>query len=106
MRHLYLTPKQGASTSIAAAVGNLPLGTVYLQPYWLPQWNTVWGGGRLRSSFGRQYRCPFPVFEAMGPYVGHAVTDPRLPDDCDASSKALWDVCEDIVGEERLRPVV
>lgn len=106
VRHLYLTSKQGSSTSIAGAVGNLPIGAVYLQPYWLPQPNAVLVTARHESSFFRWYKCPFPVFEAMGPYIGHAVTDPRLPDDSDTSSVALWDVCEDLVGYNTLRPAL
>jgi len=106
VRHLYLTSKQGSSTSVAAAVGNLPIGAVYLQPYWQPQSNAVSMTEQKESSFYRCYKCPHPVFESMGPYIGHAVTDPRLPDDCGASSAALWDVCEDLVGYNKLRPVL
>lgn len=105
-RHLYLTTKQGSSTSVAAAVGNLPIGAVYLQPYWQPQANAVSMTEPQESSFYRWYKCTFPVFESMGPYIGHAVTDPRLPDDVGASSAALWNVCEDLVGYNKLRPVL
>lgn len=94
IRHLYLTSKQGSITSVVAAVGNLPSGAVYLQPYWLPQSNAISVMEGQTPSFSRWYKCPFPVFEMMGPYIGYAVTDPRLPADGNASSVALWDVCE------------
>jgi len=106
VRHLYLTSKQGSSTSVAAAIGNLPSGAVYLQPYWLPQSNTISAIDGQKSSFSRWYKCPYPVFEMMGPYIGHAVTDPRLPADEITSAAALWDVCEDLVAYNKTQPAI
>jgi len=89
---VYLTPKQGASTSIAGSIGNLPTDALYLQPYWQPAF-----GRKMQSatqSFQRSYPLPFPMFEMLGPYISHSVTVPRLPADCYKSSEQLWEVCE------------
>jgi len=93
---IYLTPNQGATTSIAAAVGDLPKSAVYLQPYWQP-----WGKRKLlpkanATSFSDCYSLPVPFTEMMGIYIGYAVTDCRLPPY--RSSTAMWNVCEDLVG--------
>ena len=73
---IYLNNKQGARPSVVGAVGELDDDAIYLQPYKMP-----FSG------------VPFPVFEMLGPYVGHAVTPPRLP--ADGGLKAaniLWEV--------------
>ncbi len=92
----YLTSKQGSSTSFAAAVGDLPKGAMYLQPYWQP-----WGRRKSmtfdsKASFNRWFNLPVPFTEMSGLYVRHAVTDCRLP--YKRSSLAMWNVCEKVVG--------
>lgn len=79
----YLTPKEGSTTSLAAAVTDLPKDALYLQPYWQP-----WG---KKSELC--YRLPIPFTEMLGIYIGYAVTDCRLPPYHDAPS-ALWNVLE------------
>ena len=103
-KKIYLTPKQGATTSIAAAVledfddtTGAAGGVKYLQPYALPTGS--------RSS---RRRPPYPMFEMLGPYVGYRVTTPRIPnivsggnDDgstAAAAAKALFEVCEQLTG--------
>ena len=103
-KKIYLTPKQGSTTSIAAAVledfddtTGAAGGVKYLQPYALPTGS--------RSS---RRRPPYPMFEMLGPYVGYRVTTPRIPNtigDKDgataaaaAAAKALFEVCEQLTG--------
>lgn len=84
---IYLTPKQGSSTSLAGAIGSIPKDALYLQPYWQPN---------LKGP-------PFPMTEMLGPYVGHAIAEPRLPSDGSGgykSSEDLWKVCEKITSPE------
>ena len=96
-KKIYLTPKQGSTTSIAAAVledfdntTGAAGGVKYLQPYALP------GSSRDRP--------PYPMFEMLGPYVGYRVTTPRIPntiggeDGTTAAAKALFEVCEELTG--------
>lgn len=96
---VYLTTQQGSSTSIAAAVGVIPViskDAFYIQPYWQPRSQAV-ASNLINSSFRQRYKLPFPVTEMLGPYVGHAVTEPRLPNDGYngyESSNALWEVCD------------
>ena len=104
-KKIYLTPKQGATTSIAAAVledfdnTTAAGGVKYLQPYALP------------GSRSSRRRPPYPMFEMLGPYVGYRVTTPRIPniasggnDDgstaaaAAAAAKALFEVCEQLTG--------
>ena len=99
-RLFYLNSKQGSRTSIVAAVAKIPQGVIYLQPYWQPS-----SKNKLKSelqpnqcSFNRWYNEPFPLFEMIGPYIGHAITDPRLPRDIESSSSALWNACEKVTG--------
>ena len=99
---IYLTPKQGSSTSLAGALGYLPENAIYLQPYF--QWSSKKRSkSTTHRSFNRWYSLPFPMFEMLGAYVGFAVTDPRLPLDKNCgyeSSNALWSVCEKITSFE------
>ena len=91
---IYLTAKQGSSTSFAAAVGDLPKEAIYLQPYWQP-----WGKKCKESSvpsFHEWFSLPVPFSEMMGPYIGYAITDCRLPSP--EASTAMWNVCEELVG--------
>jgi NAD(P)-dependent dehydrogenase (short-subunit alcohol dehydrogenase family) len=95
---LYLTPKQGCITSIVAALGKLPPKAVYLQPYWQPFSST--SADLLVNpslSFSNWFTVKYPFSEMLGPYVGYAITDPRLPTDVDASSAALWRSCGELV---------
>jgi len=100
-RMVYLTPKQGSSTSIAGSVGNFPIDAIYLQPYWQP---TIFRS-KMHSaiqSFQRSYPLPFPMFEMLGPYISHSVTVPRLPaDGCGGYKSAgqLWDVCDNLTAD-------
>jgi hypothetical protein len=72
---IYLNNEQGARPSVVAAVGELEDDAIYLQPYYMP-----FAG------------VPFPVFEMLGPYVGHHVTPPRLPTDGGIkASLILWE---------------
>lgn len=93
---IYLTSKQGSTTSFAAAVGDLPKGAVYLQPYWQP-WGKQSKSEVSRPSFCEWFSLPvLPFSEMMGPYVGYAITDCRLPSS--EASVAMWNVCEELVG--------
>ncbi|KAL7493086.1 hypothetical protein ACHAWT_003285 [Skeletonema menzelii] len=100
-RMVYLTPKQGSSTSIAGSVGNFPIDAIYLQPYWQP----IIFRSKMNSaiqSFQRSYPLPFPMFEMLGPYISHSVTVPRLPaDGCGGYKSAgqLWDVCDNLTAD-------
>ncbi len=98
---VYLTPKQGSSTSIAGSVGNLPTDAIYLQPYWQPTLFKRKMHSAIQS-FERIYPLPFPMFEMLGPYISHSVTAPRLPaDGCGGykSAMQLWDVCENLTAD-------
>mmetsp|Transcript_33311 Transcript_33311/g.38590 ORF Transcript_33311/g.38590 Transcript_33311/m.38590 type:complete len:418 (-) Transcript_33311:25-1278(-) len=98
---LYLSPLQGAHTSIVAAVSqHIPTNddALYLQPYWQPH---------ILNSCETFYSCPFPLFEMLGPFIGAAVTKPRLlltmessgcDDDSRKSARSLWRVCSKLVG--------
>lgn len=93
----FLTTEQGAQTSIAGAVGNLPSNAIYLQPYWLPFAQKQ--RKDINLSFARRYALAFPMFEFMGPYVGHAITEPRLPissEEQSACAEAFWNACEKV----------
>lgn len=82
-RMVYLTPRQGCSTTVAAAVKEDWGDATYLQPYWQP--------------YGEE--TPVPVTEMIGPYVGYYPVKPRLPKDGglkDAS--ALWKTSEELTG--------
>ena len=92
---IYLTSKEGSSTSIAAAVGKLPKEATYLQPYWQP-WGKRRIEGRGSMSFRNWYSLPIPFTEMLGVYIGYAVTDCRLPHP--DAALAMWNVCEDLVG--------
>ena len=100
-RLLFLTPAQGSSAVLAAAIGcKIPKSVIYLQPYWLPTKSTICQGTDMNKNWC--YECPFPAFEIIGPYVGHAATEPRLPqkDRGAQSSAELWSACEDILLEK------
>jgi retinol dehydrogenase-12 len=97
---VYLTPKQGSSTSIAGSIGNLPIDAIYLQPYWHPTFRRKMHSAN--RSFQRSYPLSFPMFEMLGPYISHSVTVPRLPaDGCGGykSSGQLWEVCEGLTSD-------
>lgn len=84
-RWVYLTPRQGAFPSIAAAVGE---NAVYLQPYWQPTSDT-----------------PHPITEMLGPFNGARVSTPRLPSDGGlAASQSLWDACQEITQVQWPKP--
>jgi len=95
-KRLFLTTKQGSSTSVAGAVGDLPKGALFLQPYWQPL-----GKRKVKSNSGSMswlwFSRPHPITAVLGPYVGFAVTDCGLPLKSD-SHRALWNVCEELVG--------
>ena len=98
---IYIDSKEGSRTSLVAAVGNLPKDAVYLQPYWQPWIKRNYQSSQhdsALSSFRKWYRVPFPLFEMLGPYIGHSIADPRLPGDVDKCSSALWNVCQVSVG--------
>ena len=98
-KHVYLDTKQGSSTSLAAAIGNIPKGAIYLQPYWQPFSLKESAKKPVPSSFKQWYSTPHPSFEMLGPYVGFAVTEPRLPYNLDeVCAPALWSVSEELVG--------
>lgn len=98
---LYLSTKEGSKTSLVGAVGKLPENAIYLQPYWHPRSKPKKGSDKkagANKSFRLSYRLHFPVFEMLGLFVGHAVTEPRLPPNLKEQSKTLWKVSEDLVG--------
>ena len=91
-RKLYLTTKQGCTTTVAASVLDFDKeidtatnNIIYLQPYALPR--------RLSSP-------PFPLFEMLGPYQGYRLTEPRLPtsDGGKQAAGSLFAVCEELTG--------
>jgi len=94
---LFLSTKQGSSTSLASAVGDLPKDALYLQPYWQPGKRKVLSNSKAMPWLW--YPRPHPITEMMGVYVGFAVTDCRLPPSPE-SRYALWNVCEELVGLE------
>ena len=101
---VYLTPQQGSSTSLAGAIGAIPKDDVlYLQPYWQPELKRPKQQSTTNMfSFRWRYCLPFPMTEMLGPYIGYAITEPRLPVDGFGgykSSEALWNVCEQIVNK-------
>ena len=79
MKIFLLTPRQACRPVVAAAVEMMDAS--YIQPYWLPRYD----------------RRPFPAMEMLGPYVGYAVTAPRLPaDGGHQAALALWKVSEEL----------
>lgn len=98
-RLVFLTTKQGACTSIAAAtLTNLPNFVIYLQPYKLYSWHSK-NRDPSQDDSG-VYKCPFPLFEMLGPFVGFAATIPRLPkskEEIELACSSLWNVCDKIV---------
>ena len=103
LKRVYLDTKQGSSTSLVSAIGNLPKEAMYLQPYCQPfSWKK--GETAPTSSFTRWYSTPHPMFEMLGPYIGFAVTEPRLPDNLDmVCAPALWGVSEELVGLRKMQ---
>lgn len=91
-RRIYLTPQQGSTPLVAAAVRNHDVEPessttkhelTYLQPYWIPP--------------NLQKKPVLPLFEMLGPYVGYTETTPRLPDDGGIqAAKMLWQVSEEL----------
>ena len=98
-RIIYLDSRQGAQTSIAAAVGKFPQSAHYLQPYWQPCFSAL-----IKKSSSQFVHCsypvPFPVSEMLGPFIGYAVTNARLPNDGAGgliSSSDLWNASEKLI---------
>jgi NAD(P)-dependent dehydrogenase (short-subunit alcohol dehydrogenase family) len=82
---VYLTPRQGATPVVAAAVQKDWGGASYVQPYWLPK--------------GGDEEPAIPFMEMLGPYVGFRPTTPRLPlDGGIEASNALWKMSEELTG--------
>mmetsp|Transcript_21110 Transcript_21110/g.43200 ORF Transcript_21110/g.43200 Transcript_21110/m.43200 type:complete len:391 (-) Transcript_21110:2265-3437(-) len=80
---VYLTCRQGSTTSVAAATCDFPKDVTYLQPYWLPSFMKV----------------AFPPMEMLGPYVGYRVTEPRFPADGEGglvTARHLWEASEEL----------
>lgn len=77
---------------MAAAVGDFSKekeNALYLQPYQQP-----FAG------------IPFPALEMLGPFVGHAVTQPRLRShDYHQAAEALWTAMEELLRGEEEEPV-
>eukprot|EP00978_Attheya_sp_CCMP212_P031382 scaffold118350_cov57-Attheya_sp.AAC.2 len=104
---IYLSSKQGSETSVAAAVGDFPEDAIYLQPYWQPSLGGLFGHAsssatNTNANPATTYGVQFPAWEMLGPFIGHAVTKPRLPQDGgavegQASATALWTACESLV---------
>lgn len=85
---IFLTTKQGCSTSVAASVlDDLDPDTVYLQPYHLPFHDKI------------KSLPPSPMFEMLGPYAGYVEGNPRLPiDGVPEACQSLFEVCEELAG--------
>ena len=85
---IYLTSKQGSSTSVAASVVDFDDSVTYLQPYWLPS-------SKDENDIAA---CPYPMFEMLGPYIGYQATQPRLPDPAATrqACESLFAVCEEL----------
>ncbi len=91
--YIYLNNRQGAQTSIAAAVGDFSSTTdsLYLQPYRQLNSDTI----------------AFPIFEMLGPFVGHVVTKPRLRShDYHQAAQALWTAMEELLKQESSVPCI
>ena len=85
-RSLYLNNQQGCMTTVAACLCD-DSEALYLQPYWMP------------SLSSPSSSLPPPFMEMLGPYVGYAVTQPRLPPNNGAeAAAALWKVSEELTG--------
>jgi NAD(P)-dependent dehydrogenase (short-subunit alcohol dehydrogenase family) len=84
-RKIYLTPKQGASTTVAAAVGKgWRDDEYYLQPFWLSE--------------STSKAVPPAYVEMHGPYVGYFASKPRLPDiDGVNAANSLWNAANEII---------
>ena len=90
-RMIYLNTFDGSRTTVAAVINDFPSSVIYLQPYWQP------GNQRKGSSIDHNYDTPMPVFEMLGPFVGYAITRPRLPtDDLDSYCAQLWTMSDQI----------
>ena len=95
--NVYLTTEQGSAPLVAAAVQDdwnyaaAVGGVVYLQPYWIPSLSL--------SSEQQQSTSPMiPFTEMLGPYIGYAITAPRLlADGGQAAARMLWQVSEVLV---------
>eukprot|EP00980_Cylindrotheca_fusiformis_P026789 scaffold17468_cov106-Cylindrotheca_fusiformis.AAC.5 len=80
-RLIYLTPAQGSAPIVAAAVRDDWGDKTYLQPYWLPAYNSA----------------SLPFMEMAGPYIGYAAATPRLSkDDGRQAATALWNVSHEL----------
>ena len=100
---IYINEKQGSYTSVASAVGRLPENALYLQPYWQPL-RTIKSKIKDRTralGFGKRFNVPIPFCEMLGPFIGYAVTEPRLPFDLDESANDLWDSSSELVALEK-----
>ncbi|KAJ8601631.1 hypothetical protein CTAYLR_008909 [Chrysophaeum taylorii] len=88
-RSIFLTPDQGAATSVHAATCALPPATdaLYFAPYWQPSL--------------------FPsAFEWFGPFSGGAnITYCRLPSNERAIASQLWRKCESLCGSALSDPL-
>ena len=82
--YVYLNNQQGAYTSVAASVIDLPEDVIYLQPY-----------HQLTSS-----SPPFPPTEMLGPFVGYQAVQPRLPNDGqngELTAELLWETSVELI---------
>jgi retinol dehydrogenase-12 len=98
MRCFFLTPEQGAATSVAAATAaevggarvDAPGGVLYLSPYASPAWAQRAGGWAAL------------LFDALGPFRGPAPMLPTLLATDEKAAEALWAACEAALGRNQV----
>lgn len=82
---VYLDNKQGCHTTVAACViSDLPADANYLQPY-----------HQVHPTV-----APWPPLEMLGVFVGHLITEPRLPKDGsngEKTAQVLWETSEELL---------
>ena len=102
---IYLTTEDGSEPVVAAAIrDNLTVGkeksisndgkgfSIYIQPYADP--HSIFNGQLAHATPSSSQGPMKPYTEMLGPYVGHLLTMPRLPENTEAAAKALWKVSE------------
>lgn len=97
MALFFLDTTEGAATTLAAATESFtappPHGVWYLSPYWIPPYLPA--------------ACVSP-FDMMGPFIGSAPAQPRLPSEAKHIASLLWEDTESLIrtcNEKLLEPL-